>query len=359
MIRDRVSARRGAIRLHLARLWPTQRRQVVQRVPAWEELAALDSRGFRARGVPPELAAALGAVAPAEARREEECSLAAGSSIVTIVDAEYPVLLRRLPDPPAALWLRGRLPPADALAVTVVGTRRPTPYGLAVARRLSSELAEAGLVVVSGAAAGVDGAAHAAALEAGATSVAVLGCGVDVVYPRHHRRLLAALAERGAVVSEHPRGCPPRREHFPIRNRILAGWSPCVLVVEARARSGTLITARVALELGRDVLAVPGPITSAASAGTHRLIADGARLVADVSDVLEELGCAPRSSAGGGEPGTPGDPLLAALPLGRAVSADELSGRLGRPVGEVLARLAELEALGRVRRRPGPVWMVW
>src|ERR671924_1789249 len=203
-------------------------------------------------------------------------------------DPRYPARLAQLGSAPA-LWLRGALLENDELAIAIVGARRATPYGLEVASQLARDLAARGVTIVSGFARGVDSAAHRAAPAAGGGTTAVLGCGIDVVYPPENRRLADALAERGALVSQFPPGMPPLPHHFPTRNRTLAALALGVVVVEAAERSGSLITAGLAADLGRELIAVPGKITSPTSAGTHRLLRDGATLVERWSDVVQEL----------------------------------------------------------------------
>jgi len=203
-------------------------------------------------------------------------------------DPGYPVLLGAMPSPPR-LFVRGSLSDDDALAVAIVGSRRPTPYGLAVAERLASDLAARGVTIVSGLARGIDTAAHRGALAAGGRTLAVLGCGVDVVYPPENRALAREIEARGALVSQFAPGVPARARHFPARNRTLAGLTLGVAVVEAAERSGALITAGFAGDLGRETFAVPGRITSATSAGAHRLIQDGAKLVTCWQDIVSEL----------------------------------------------------------------------
>jgi len=271
-------------------------------------------------------------------------------------DPAYPSWLWEIPDPPLALWVRGDPTVLGRPLVALVGSRAATPAGLMVARRLSAALAEAGLGVVSGLARGVDGAAHEGALEAGQTA-AVLGCGVDIVYPRHHGPLARRIVASGAIVSELPVGAPPLARHFPLRNRIISGLARAVVVVEASERSGSLITARQALEQGRDVLAVPGGVLSGRYRGCHALIKDGARLVETVEDILDEVGWTrPRetgepSSAAGREPAS--TPLERLWPVGEAADAEDLARQSGCPVPHVLARLLELELAGRVARIPG------
>ena len=211
------------------------------------------------------------------------------ADILTIQDAGYPNRLRNIYDPPCLLYVRGRLPAFDDEAsIAVVGTRDCTPYGVSCAEKLGYGLAAGGAVVVSGLARGVDSAALRGALRAGGTVTAVLGNGLDVVYPPENQYLYEDVAAAGALISEYPPGTPPEAKHFPVRNRIMSGLCAATLVVEAPARSGALITAGTALEQGRDVFAVPGPIDAPASVGCNRLIRDGAGLVTDAWDILGE-----------------------------------------------------------------------
>ncbi len=208
--------------------------------------------------------------------------------MVSFWDADrYPEPLRRIPDPPALLYVRGRLPAGDMFAI--VGSRRASPRGRTVARTLARDLAEAGLIVVSGLARGIDTAAHLGALDAGEQTVAVLGCGIDRVYPPENARLFHAIESSGAILSEYPPGTPPLAGHFPGRNRIISGLSLGVLVVEAAAGSGSLHTAEFALETGREVFAVPNPVDSPTSAGANQLIKDGAHVVTESRDILDLL----------------------------------------------------------------------
>jgi DNA processing protein len=258
------------------------------------------------------------------------------------------VLLREIADPPLGLFVRGEL--IDRPTVAIVGSRRATTYGLQVARLLGRELAAAGAVVVSGMARGVDREAHEGALETGGLSWAVWGTGPDRVYPREHRDLAVRLVEAGgALITEYPPGTPPRRQHFPERNRIVAGLATAVVVVEAAARSGALVTARIAVDENREVLAVPGSILSDLSVGPNALLRLGARPVVTARDVIEAVGLEPppvRSAV------TDEDSVLASLPAGDAITIDELVERLGLPAPEVLARILELEIDGRVARQP-------
>jgi DNA processing protein len=213
-----------------------------------------------------------------------------GCTAITWQDPDYPPRLKEVDDSPPVLYMKGELLPGDERSVAVVGTRRVTAYGREVAHRLSRDLAEAGVVVVSGLASGVDGIAHRAALEAGKRTIAVLGSGIDNIYPREHTRLAEQISSSGAVISEHPIGTKPKAEHFPRRNRILSGMTLGTLVIEAGESSGALITARHAVEQNREVFAVPGSIMSPNSRGTNGLIQRlEAKLVHSHEDILEEL----------------------------------------------------------------------
>ncbi len=255
----------------------------------------------------------------------------------------FPPLLRAIYDPPPRLYLRG-VAEDDALArqtVAVVGARSCSPYGVHVARRLGHELAAAGLVVVSGLARGIDGEAHRGALEAGGLTVAVLGCGIDRDYPAAHSDLAGRIRERGLVVSEYEPGVEPAPWRFPARNRIIAGLSAATIVVEARERSGALITADLALEEGRDVLAVPGEITSALSAGTNALLKLGAAPCTGSADVLELFGLTQEERAAP-KVSEQAATVLAALPAG----ADDVARATGLEARTVAVALAELELAG-------------
>jgi DNA processing protein len=295
--------------------------------------------------------------ARAQATRLREQATTLGVDLVTSVETEagrYPPRLTEIADPPLALWRRG--PAAlDGRAVAIVGSRTATPAGLAVARQLSRDLATRGYTIVSGLAAGVDGAAHAAALAAGGATVAVLGCGVDVVYPPRHRDLARAVAERGCLVSEFPPGAEPIGWHFPLRNRIISGLSLAVVVVEASKKSGSLITARLAMDQGRDVLAVPGSVASGRYCGCHALIRDGARLVESVNDVIEELEGVTAPGVSGGAAGPHGviSALEGVMARAEPYTLDDLAVRTGRSGPELLADLGHLEMDGRISRTAG------
>jgi DNA processing protein len=239
--------------------------------------------------------------------------------------------------------------------LAIVGSRRATPAGLTVARTLAKGVVEAGLVVVSGLARGIDAAAHQGALDGGGRTIAVLGCGGDMTYPSEHRGLANRILAAGAIVTEFPPGTPPLPHHFPQRNRIISGLCRAVVVVEASDRSGSLITARMALEQGRDVLAVPGNVASGQYAGSHALIKDGAPLVETVRDVLNALGV---ECSGGQAPenvrrSCEMSKLEAVMAIGEPYSIDELAARSGLETGALLAELGILEIAGRIGRVPG------
>jgi DNA processing protein len=274
---------------------------------------------------------------------------------ITVVrrrDAGYPPLLAELHDPPDRLHVRGsEIELLTRPAVAVVGARSCSPYGREVARALARELAAAGLVVVSGLARGIDGEAHRGALDAGGPTVAVLGCGIDRDYPRAHAELARRITETGAIVSEYPPGVEPAPWRFPARNRIIAGLALATVVVEARERSGALITADFALELGRDVFAVPGEITSTLSAGTNGLVRQGAAPLLSSDDVFAVLGVEasrpeqPSVSAAAG--------IVLALVVDTPRSSDELVRASGLSSPEISSALVELELAGLVGTSDG------
>jgi len=274
--------------------------------------------------------------------------------------AGYPPLLAEAPGAPVALWVSGA-PLEPAPYVGVVGTRRASRYGLEVASWMGRDLAAAGVVVVSGMAAGIDAAAHRGALATGST-VAVLGSGVDVCYPRSNAALYGEIAERGSLVSEYPPGTTPAPWRFPARNRIIAGMALGVVIVEARRDGGAMITARLALEYGREVFAVAGPVHASGSEGPHALVRDGARLVTSARDVLEDLGLAsPHSAASWAQDPIPA--LVASLSpderrvLGVLQAEPQLLDRIARlagmPASATTAVLSRLELAGLASRHPG------
>lgn len=313
---------------------------------AWETVT--NARVARAlQSEPPELASALA--------RVEHWLTQDGHHLITLADDCYPRALLQTADPPLMLYVQGRI---DALThprlLAIVGSRNPTPQGEQNARQFARALAESGVCVVSGLALGVDGAAHTGALEGGGPTVAVVGTGLDTVYPRQHASLARRIVENGgAMISEFPLGTPPLSAHFPQRNRIIAGLSQGTLVVEAAVRSGSLITARLAAEQGREVFAIPGSIHAPQSRGCHALIRQGAKLVESAQDILEDL-----QLAGPAAPDTPpsgvntGDSLLDAMGFD-PVGLDALQARTGLDTATLQAKLLELELDGHVGRLPG------
>jgi DNA processing protein len=286
-------------------------------------------------------------------------TLASPQTTALVVRGEraYPALLARIADPPRRFWLRGDPGALSAPCVAVVGSRAASSYGLLVAERLAADLARSGVTVVSGLARGVDSAAHRGALTMGKT-VAILGSGVDVIYPAEHRELAEAIVRTGgAIVSELPPGSPPRAGHFPRRNRLISGVSLAVVVVEASTRSGSLQTARFALDQGREVLAVPGTVLTERFRGSHALLRDGAQLVETASDILDELRLPDPAAAGpltGDEAAQEPDALLLSMTPGATYELQELAVMTGLTSGEVLRRMLRLEVHGRVLRVPGP-----
>jgi len=281
-------------------------------------------------------------------------------SVLTLGDPAYPARLLQTADPPLMLYVEGALPALSAPALAIVGSRSATAQGLDNARAFAAALGRDGLVVVSGLALGIDAAAHEGALAAPAGTVAVLGTGLEPVYPPRHAALARRIAAHGALLSENPPGTPPLREHFPQRNRIIAGMTLGTLVVEAAVASGSLITARQAAEAGREVFAIPGSIHSPQARGCHALIKQGAKLVESAADILDELRGARAgtasvpsgATAGAQDPAASADPLLQALGHD-PVTLDALQARTGCSNAELNARLLELELDGRVARLPG------
>ncbi len=284
---------------------------------------------------------------------EMERVLQADAHLLCIEDAGYPALLRQITQPPPLLYVRGTLDPADEWALAVVGTRSPTSYGKEATRRLIGDLAGAGITVVSGLALGIDTIAHTSALEASGRTIAVLGCGVDCVYPERNRALAEEIMSNGAIMSEYPLGTMPAPANFPPRNRLISGLSRGTLVVEAGERSGALITVSFALEQGRDVFAVPGQIFSRTSAGTNKLIRDGAGLVTEAQDILEALNWTTATIQQEIQLTLPEDPVEAAvleLLSYEPQHVDVLGRASGLAAPAVSATLAMLELKGLARQ---------
>ena len=285
--------------------------------------------------------------------------------VLVLGDPAYPAAWLETADPPLLLYAIGRLALLGAPSIAIVGSRNPTPQGAENARAFARALGDAGLTVVSGLALGIDGAAHEGALASAGSTVAIVGTGLDRVYPKRHLALARRIAREGLIVGEYPLGTPPLAPNFPRRNRLIAGLARGTLVVEAALQSGSLITARLAVEAGREVFAIPGSIHSPQSRGCHALIRQGAKLVETAGHVLEELrleapaagaaaaGRASSADAAGG--GAESDPVLAALGHD-PVTLDALSARTGWPPAELSARLLDLELAGRVARLPGQLF---
>jgi DNA processing protein len=309
-----------------------------------------EALGLLPSGVP-----ALFAAAVTKARAATAAAQARRLTVLTPLDGRYPPQLGHIPDPPVALWVDGLADVCATPCVAIVGSRHATAGGLGMARTLGRELAAAGLTVVSGLARGIDGAAHQGALEGAGRTVAVLGSGVDVVYPREHESLAGRIRTAGAVISEFLPGTRPLAPHFPLRNRIISGLARAVVVIEASEKSGSLITARAALEQGRDVLAVPGNVAGGRYSGGHALIKDGARLVETVDDILDEIRWPRRPDAPATREGNSRliSKLLTLIGESSGVSLDELVSRSGRPAADVLAELSALEVAGTICRVAG------
>ncbi|WP_428415815.1 DNA-processing protein DprA [Methylibium sp.] len=277
--------------------------------------------------------------------------------VVALGDAAYPRALLETADPPLVIHAVGRIELLNAASVAVVGSRNPTPQGAENARAFATALSHASLTVVSGLALGIDGAAHEGALAGPGSTIAVIGTGLDRVYPKRHLKLAHRIAREGLMVSEYTLGTPPIAAHFPLRNRLIAGLTRGTLVVEATLQSGSLITARLALEAGRDVFAIPGSIHAPQSRGCHALIKQGAKLVDSAADILEELRL---ETLGTPSPAMSNqaadDPVLTALGHD-PVTLDALSARIGWPPAELSARLLALELNGKVVRLPGQLFL--
>ncbi len=368
----------GVARLQLARLavacsrFPTK--ALFQAFGTPEAILQADPDRLRSvPGLHPETVERLIALRRDRSAPGQLASLEAkGVRLLSFEDAEYPCNLREIPDPPPLLFLRGRILPGDERSIAVIGSRRASSYGISACHRLVRELVDQGFSIVSGMAKGVDAAAHWAAMEREGRTLAVLGTGVDVVYPKANRKVFESVPDHGALLTEFLPGTEPFAKNFPKRNRIISGMALGVLVVEAAERSGTMITVRTALEQGREVFAVPGDIRSAVSRGTHRLIKEGAKLVEKAEDVLEEFpfhgfhvskaepeegaldpesqepaeGAAREGGAGESE-------ALIRLMSDEGTPVDVLIERTGWPSEKMSTLLTELELLGRVRRLPG------
>ncbi len=321
----------------------------------------------RVEGVSSRLAGLIrGRTAPEDVKKEIDRVLQKGYGVTTFADPEYPRLLREIPDPPPYLYVLGSLKDIRN-PIAVVGSRSATRYGVSATRRLCGDLASMNFTIVSGMARGIDTAAHAGALAAGGRTVAVLGSGLDHIYPTENADLCRRIAASGAVITEFPAAARPEPHHFPIRNRIISGMSLGAVIVEAAKKSGSLITARLAAEQGREVFAVPGNIHSFKSSGTHRLIKQGAKLVEHAGDVVEELRHmlgpeddeAPRDNASAPPPSISEEEATVFEALGPyPVHIDELVRKLGMAPGALSAALLQLELKGLVQQLPGKIFVI-
>ncbi len=325
------------------------------------------------KGISPAIAQAIRGFRDWDKLEERLARLkSAGVEVLTQDDPRFPVRLKEIPYPPLYLFIKGTLAPEDGLAVAIVGTRGASYYGLKACRRLAGALAARGVTVVSGLARGIDTAAHQGTIEMNGRTLAVLGCGLDVVYPPENRKLYQEIPEHGALISEFPLGTPPEARNFPIRNRIISGLALGVVVIEAGVSSGTAITVRYALDQNREVFAVPGPIDSPTSLGPHRLIQEGAKLVQDVDDILQELPAlkqAPGPLFALGAPASrvaeaaaptrnfPEDPVLKLLGS-EPMQLEELVQASHLPVKDILTRLTLLELQGLVKELPGKCYVL-
>ena len=324
---------------------------------------------LEAQHLPAAVAQALHSRQPlSAASRELAQAQAAKCRLLTWDEPEYPQLLKEIYDPPPLFYVKGNAELLNRHSIAIVGTRRPTPYGNQMAERLGRDLAAHGLVIVSGLARGIDSSAHKGALSSSrGSTVGVLGCGIDVIYPKENRKIFAEMEERGAIISEFPMGAFPGPQNFPIRNRVIAGMARGVVVVEGAQYSGSLITARLAMESSREVFAVPGNATQPVSFGPHQLIKQGAKLVTSWEDVIEELptpvradlvpvdtaSSAERASLAEQGLGPSEKALYALLQMDAARHVDELVVSSGLSSSEVLSALFELEMKGLVQQLPG------
>lgn len=299
-----------------------------------------------------------------ERRAEEELKRAKRyeASLISYGDENYPELLRQIYDPPLVIYFKGSIEVFQRPAIALVGTRAPTPYGLQVAEALAADLARAGACVVSGLARGIDSAAHRGALVADGATIAVFGNGIDIIYPRENGKLAARILEKGALISEFPMGTYPAPQNFPVRNRVISGLSLGTVIIEASEYSGSLITARMALEQNREVFAVPGNITSTKSFGPNYLIKQGAKLVQDWRDIVEELPPEAREKLSGRSEATAQDlPLMTQdedrvfklVPMDQPLGLDRLIDLSGLDMGSLSQALLGLEVKGLIKQLPG------
>jgi DNA processing protein len=338
--------------------------------PQLEDVLALGHRQLEAYGISPEIASAISSRRYLQMAAEildwtarEKCRILVRGTI------GYPAILEEIYDPPLILYCRGNMDVLEMPGVAMVGTRRPTYYGLQISQGLASDLAVRDLAVISGLARGIDAAAHRGCLEAGGKTAAVLGCGIDVVYPREHRQLTQQIVERGLLLSEFTPGTSPAPQNFPVRNRIISGLSLGTVIVEASEYSGSLITARLAMEQNREVFAVPGNLTSPQSFGPNYLIKQGAKLVQVWRDIVEELPAEVRHGILAREDTRPRPTqeldlmtaeeciIVEVLDVGKATHFDKILQRSGLSVPRLSEMLLNLEMRGRIRQVPGNLFI--
>lgn len=336
-------------------------------------IEGLGGQGFRALlsrfGLPQQIFATphteLSSVVPAAVARriaagpDSEATTSAlawfqipGNHLLTLADPGYPQSLLEIPDPPPMLYCKGRLELLNTPTIAIVGSRNATPQGEKTAEAFAHSLSDSGYCIISGMALGIDGAAHRGALQGRSSTIAVVGTGLDIVYPARHRQLAHEIAERGVMVSEFPLGTPSMAQNFPRRNRIISGISRGCLVVEANLQSGSLITARLAAEQGREVFAIPGSIHSPVSKGCHQLIKQGAKLVDSIHDIIEEVGEASPPCMAPTPDEMPNDQLLIAMGFD-PIGTDALIARSGLTSEALSAMLLVLELEGKVASLPG------
>jgi DNA processing protein len=356
--------------------------QLIQQFRSPESIFRASRNELEAFGLSGSLAQSIESGCTFEDAADQQAKIReSGAQIVTFTDPLYPARLRDIYDPPVLLFARGRVELLRTIMLAVVGTRRPSTYGVAATERLSADLANAQLTIVSGMAKGIDTAAHNAVLKDGGNTIAVFGCGVDLVYPAENRKLAATLAERGLLLSEYPMSTPPYPQNFPVRNRIVSGMSVGVMVVEGAQYSGSGITARLAMDQQREVFAVPGNITSKMSWGPNLLIKQGAKLVQEWNDVVVELAPEDRRrliidgqrQLGAEIPEIPGETaaetplnkvaqqLMRGLQVDSATHLDKLVESFEQfSSSEIIAALFELEMTGSVKQLPGKNFVkVW
>mgnify|MGYP000275819439 CR=1 FL=1 len=328
--------------------------KLLKRWPNLEELFRLSAEQIEQAGVPKPIATAIAAFDLHTVEADLRWQETTGNFLVTLCDAEYPSLLREIPDPPAVLYAVGHLSSFQPPIIAMVGTRKPSITGSETAWRFAFDLAKEGVTIVSGLALGIDAQAHSGCLEAGGKTIAVMGTGIDCIYPRRHIRLAEKICENGLLLSEFPLQSSPVAGHFPRRNRIISGLSLATLVVEAAIRSGSLITARLALEQNRDVLAIPGSIYNPEAKGCHYLLQQGAKLITSYTDVLDELGinCEQAQMDFAFTLASENKNLVKCIGF-EVTTVDQIINRSGLGVQEVICNLAELELQGMVKAISG------